>query len=146
LVAALQPPQMSPTAMETIFEAAWAITNLAVVRFGRPPGCSLRCSACCGRSAAHLARCPQAWQVFAGRSWSSFILYTSQPQLCLPLLSFPCHLCACWLPVGFQGEFEAVKAVLGAAPVLIAYLGGGAGPAVAEQCAWALGTHLLLPL
>ncbi|KAL4440465.1 hypothetical protein ABPG75_003466 [Micractinium tetrahymenae] len=67
LVAALQPPVMSATAMETIFEAAWAITNLAV------------------------------------------------------------------------GEFETVKAVLSAAPILIAYLGGGSGLPVAEQCAWALG-------
>lgn len=32
-----------------------------------------------------------------------------------------------------------VKAVLPAAPILIAYLGGGSGLAVAEQCAWALG-------
>lgn len=32
LVAALQPQHMSATALETIFEAAWAITNLAVVR------------------------------------------------------------------------------------------------------------------
>jgi hypothetical protein len=67
LVAALQPQHMSATALETIFEAAWAITNLAV------------------------------------------------------------------------GEFEAVKAVLAAAPILIAYLGGGSGLPVAEQCAWALG-------
>ncbi|KAI3431378.1 hypothetical protein D9Q98_004432 [Chlorella vulgaris] len=67
LVAALQPPRMDATAMETIFEAAWAITNLAV------------------------------------------------------------------------GEFETVKAVLAAAPILIAYLGGGSGLPVAEQCAWALG-------
>lgn len=35
LVAALQPPQMSATALETVFEAAWAITNLAVVRCRR---------------------------------------------------------------------------------------------------------------
>jgi hypothetical protein len=34
LVAALQPQHMSATALETIFEAAWAITNLAVVRRG----------------------------------------------------------------------------------------------------------------
>ncbi|KAI7843347.1 hypothetical protein COHA_003044 [Chlorella ohadii] len=67
LVAALQPQHMSATALETIFEAAWAITNLAV------------------------------------------------------------------------GEFETVKAVLAAAPILIAYLGGGSGLPVAEQCAWALG-------
>ena len=38
-----------------------------------------------------------------------------------------------------QGEFESVKAVLSAAPILIAYLGGGSGLPVAEQCAWALG-------
>ncbi len=38
-----------------------------------------------------------------------------------------------------QGEFETVKAVLSAAPILIAYLGGGSGLPVAEQCAWALG-------
>lgn len=31
LVAALQPPRMDATALETVFEAAWAITNLAVV-------------------------------------------------------------------------------------------------------------------
>ncbi|PSC72043.1 importin subunit alpha-2 [Micractinium conductrix] len=67
LVAALQPPRIDGTALETIFEAAWALTNLAV------------------------------------------------------------------------GEFETVKAVLSAAPILIAYLGGGSGLPVAEQCAWALG-------
>jgi hypothetical protein len=38
------------------------------------------------------------------------------------------------------GQHEVVKAVVPAAPVLIAYLGGGSGLAVAEQCAWALGT------
>lgn len=32
-----------------------------------------------------------------------------------------------------------MKAVLAAAPILIAYLGGGSGLPVAEQCAWALG-------
>lgn len=37
------------------------------------------------------------------------------------------------------GQAEVVEAVVPAAPVLIAYLGGGSGPAVAEQCAWALG-------
>ena len=37
------------------------------------------------------------------------------------------------------GPYEAVKAVLPAAPLLIAYLGGGSGLAVAEQAAWALG-------
>lgn len=40
-----------------------------------------------------------------------------------------------------QGEFETVKAVLAAAPILIAYVGGGSGLPVAEQCAWALGEH-----
>jgi hypothetical protein len=35
-----------------------------------------------------------------------------------------------------------VKAVLEAAPILIAYLGGGSGLPVAEQCAWALGELL----
>eukprot|EP00887_Chlorella_sp_A99_P002376 scaffold10.g2376.t1 len=37
------------------------------------------------------------------------------------------------------GPYDAVKAVLPAAPLLITYLGGGSGLAVAEQCAWALG-------
>lgn len=30
LVAALQPPRVDATALEAIFEAAWALTNLAV--------------------------------------------------------------------------------------------------------------------
>lgn len=34
---------------------------------------------------------------------------------------------------------QVVRAVLPAAPLLIAHLGGGSGLAVAEQCAWALG-------
>ena len=67
LISALQPPQSNATSVETIFEAAWALTNLAV------------------------------------------------------------------------GEPEVVKAVVPAAPVLIAHLSGGSGLAVAEQCAWALG-------
>ncbi|KAH7624774.1 hypothetical protein Ndes2526B_g00143 [Nannochloris sp. 'desiccata'] len=67
LISALQPPQSNETSVETIFEAAWALTNLAV------------------------------------------------------------------------GEPAVVKAVVPAAPILIAHLGGGSGLAVAEQCAWALG-------
>jgi hypothetical protein len=58
---------VDPTALEAVFEAAWALTNLAV------------------------------------------------------------------------GDAEVVRAVVPAAPLLIAYLGGGQGLAVAEQCAWALG-------
>lgn len=67
LITALQPPVVDATALEVLFEAAWALSNLAV------------------------------------------------------------------------GEAEVVKAVVGAAPILIAYVGGGSGIAVAEQCAWALG-------
>jgi importin subunit alpha-6/7 len=67
LITALQPPQVDAVALETIFEAAWALTNLAV------------------------------------------------------------------------GEAHVVKAVVPAAPILIAYVEGGSGLAVAEQCAWALG-------
>jgi importin subunit alpha-1 len=68
LISALQPAQSTQTSVETIFEAAWALTNLAV------------------------------------------------------------------------GEPEVVKAVVPAAPVLIALLGGDSGSlVVAEQCAWALG-------
>lgn len=33
LVAALQPPRVDGTALEAIFEAAWALTNLAVRRY-----------------------------------------------------------------------------------------------------------------
>ena len=35
------------------------------------------------------------------------------------------------------------QAILPAAPLIIALLGGGRGPAVAEHCAWALGESLL---
>lgn len=42
LVAALQPQHMSATALETIFEAAWAITNLAVVRSGGGGGVAVK--------------------------------------------------------------------------------------------------------
>lgn len=51
------------------------------------------------------------------------------------------HCCHHILVSPQQGEFETVKAVLAAAPILIAYLGGGSGLPVAEQCAWALGEH-----
>lgn len=67
LIAALQPPRADATALEAVFEAAWALANLAA------------------------------------------------------------------------GEHEAVRAVVPAAPVLVALLGGGSGPAVAEQAAWAVG-------
>ena len=43
LVAVLQPPRMDATAMETIFEAAWAITNLAVVSEAVPLWLALSC-------------------------------------------------------------------------------------------------------
>lgn len=67
LVEALQPPQMDSTALETTFQAAWALTNLAV------------------------------------------------------------------------GDADVVRAILPAAPILIAHVGGDNGLAMAEQCAWAIG-------
>ena len=121
LVAALQPPRMDSTAMETIFEAAWAITNLAVV------GCPLRECRC--RGCRCLCCC-----------LSSRLLppLLGEPCGCPQLLTFARTHALSHVP-SRQGEFETVKAVLAAAPILIAYLGGGSGLPVAEQCAWALG-------
>lgn len=113
---------MSPTAMETIFEAAWAITNLAVVRGGGAwaPGGWGRAAAGAplpsnsgGRPRSKPEPKPEPHAANG---------HPVHPQLLVP-----------------QGEFETVKAVLAAAPILIAYLGGGSGLPVAEQCAWALG-------
>lgn len=67
LIEALQPPQMDSVALETTFQAAWALTNLAV------------------------------------------------------------------------GDSEVVQALMPAAPILIAYVGGDNGLTMAEQCAWAIG-------
>ncbi len=39
------------------------------------------------------------------------------------------------------GSHATVAALVPAAPILIAHLGGGAGQAVAVQSAWALGVH-----
>ena len=41
------------------------------------------------------------------------------------------------------GDHATVAALLPAAPILIAHLGGSEGQAVAVQSAWALGTHML---
>ena len=120
LVEALQPPRMDATAMETVFEAAWAITNLAVARGGEA-ACALaaRTMACRSRLLRTLPSCLALCPMLSPCAHP-----TSRP--CLP-----------------QGEFETVKAVLAAAPALIAYLGGGSGLPVAEQCAWALGAWAL---
>lgn len=67
LIEALQPPQMDSVALETTFQASWALTNLAV------------------------------------------------------------------------GTSQVVEAIIPAAPILIAHIGGDGGFAMAEQCAWAIG-------
>ena len=47
---------------------------------------------------------------------------------------------AAWVATNLAaGDHAAVAALLPAAPILIAHLGGGAGQAVAVQSAWALG-------
>ena len=49
---------------------------------------------------------------------------------------------AAWIATNLAaGEHLVVAALLPAAPILIAHLGGGAGEAVAVQCAWGLGGH-----
>ena len=46
---------------------------------------------------------------------------------------------ACILINLMAADEQATQAALPAAPLLIALLGGGRGPEVAEHCAWALG-------
>ena len=47
---------------------------------------------------------------------------------------------AAWIATNLAaGDHAVVTALLPAAPILIAHLGGGAGEAVAIQCAWGLG-------
>lgn len=51
---------------------------------------------------------------------------------------------AAWIATNLAaGEHPVVAALLPAAPILIAHLGGGAGEAVAIQCAWGLGAPRL---
>jgi hypothetical protein len=131
LVAALQPPRMDATAMETVFEAAWAITNLATVRgeASRRP-CLFRFlkSPCL---VLHLKAVLDAFRRQPVQASCALIIVHCRSLIYVHCRTLP--ICVC------QGEFETVKAVLAAAPILIAYLGGGSGLPVAEQCAWALG-------
>jgi len=51
---------------------------------------------------------------------------------------------AAWVATNLAaGDHATVAALLPAAPILIAHLGGGEGQAVAVQSAWALGPHML---
>ncbi len=51
---------------------------------------------------------------------------------------------AAWVATNLAaGDHATVAALLPAAPILIAHLGGGDGQAVAVQSAWALGPHML---
>ncbi len=177
-MAALQPPRMDGTALEAIFEAAWALTNLAVGAHAR----FLRVYYAIGLAWGEIFEADWAltklavgahapYMLFGSDIWPRRELGTSAKQglagvskglagvssllrcvlcdggptpPCGLLPSLPCgcepHTPCCLLLWRMQvGQHEVVKAVVPAAPVLIAYLGGGSGLAVAEQCAWALG-------
>lgn len=118
---------MSAAALETIFEAAWAITNLAVVGWGGGEGRAAGQAGCLACGLAQLTGC-------ACGAAEGFATPSLPHALCAPPFTAPLPF-----PLPSQGEFDTVKAVLAAAPILIAYLGGGSGLPVAEQCAWALG-------